>query len=290
MEDYSHIAKPDLGYCYEFATDQLDAMDECLAAHGFAIIKNVLPDAMVASLKEAVWAGTALDRELAPGQSHTRHAWIESGPGAWAVLDYEPFMAVHRHLTGTDQLTINRSAAIIRMPGSQPVQWHTDWGGFHEGPPRNSGHVLNSGLWPSGKWFYLTGSRPEHGGLCVIEDSHVENWTGPEGFTMTADRGSFYREGEEESRYVGFDIPGLVPLFTEGNDMIVFAHRTYHGAFPNRSDQVRLSCGIGFRDRDHRIDIPWEIPAEGRWFVDNLPAHLQCYVDGYTSINLEWKG
>ena len=107
---------------------------------------------------------------------------------------------------------------------------------------------------------------------------------------MTADRGSFYREGEEESRYVGFDIPGLVPLFTEGNDMIVFAHRTYHGAFPNYSDEVRLSCGIGFRDSGHRSDTPWEIPADGRWFLDNLPEHLHCYVDGYTSIDLEWKG
>ena len=90
--------------------------------------------------------------------------------------------------------------------------------------------------------------------------------------------------------YSGFDIPGLVPLFTNGGDMIVFAHRTYHGAFPNRSNEIRLSCGIGFRDRNHRIEIPWEIPPQGRWFLDNLPDHLQDYTDGYTSINLEWQG
>ena len=30
MLDYSHIQKPDLGYRYEFATDELEAMDECL--------------------------------------------------------------------------------------------------------------------------------------------------------------------------------------------------------------------------------------------------------------------
>ena len=39
MLDYSHIQKPDLGYRYEFATDELDAMDSCLEAHGFAIVK-----------------------------------------------------------------------------------------------------------------------------------------------------------------------------------------------------------------------------------------------------------
>ena len=288
--DYSQIRKPDLGYRYEFTTSELDAMDECLQAHGFAIIKDVLPEATVAELKEAVYAGTDPDRKLEPGQSSTRHAWIESGPGAWSVLDYEPFMDIHRHLTGSTELTINRSAAIIRMPGSSPVSWHTDWHGFQSGPPKNSGDVLNRGPWPSGKWFYLTGSRPEHGGLCVIEDSHVEDWEGPEGFNLTADRRSFYREGEEMTSYSGFDIPGLVPLFTNGGDMIVFAHRTYHGAFPNRSNEIRLSCGIGFRDRNHRIEIPWEIPPQGRWFLDNLPDHLQDYTDGYTSINLEWQG
>ena len=288
--DYSQIQKPDLGYRHEFATDELTAMDECLEAHGFAIIKDVLPDEIVEQLKQAVYDGTDPGGELKRGESRTRHCWIESGPGAWSLLEYEPFMAIHRHLIGSDQLTINRSAAIIRMPGSQPVGWHSDWGGFYQGPPKHTGHVLNSGPWPSGKWFYLTGSRPEHGGLCVIEDSHAEDWNGPEGFNLTADRGSFYPEGEEERGYVGFDIPGLVPLFTNGGDMIVFAHRTYHGAFPNRTDQVRLSCAIGFRDRNHRIDIPWEIPEEGRRFLDNLPDHLQCYTDGYSSINLEWRG
>ncbi len=290
MLDYSHIQKPDLGYRYEFTTDELDAMDSCLEAHGFAIVKDVLPPEIVEQLKQAVYAGTDPDRTLEPGKSRTRHAWIESGPGAWNLLDYEPFMDMHQHLIGTDQLTIHRSAAIIRMPGSQPVAWHTDWGGFHTGSPKNSGHVLNSGLWPSGKWFYLTGSRPIHGGLCVIEDSHREDWTGPEGFKLTANRSSFYPENEEESHYNGFDIPGLVPLFTGGGDMIVFAHRTYHGAFPNQIDEVRLSCAIGFRDKTHRIDVPWEIPEEGERFLQNLPEHLQCYTDGYTSINLEWKG
>ena len=289
MQDYSHIQKPDLGYRYEFATDELAAMDECLEAHGFAIIKDALPQNIVDPLKQAVYAGTDPTGTLEPGQSRTRHAWIESGPGAWSLLDHEPFMALHHHLIGTDQLTVHRSAAIIRMPGSQPVGWHTDWCGFST-EIKNSGDVLNRGLWPSGKWFYLTGSRPEHGGLCVIEDSHVENWAGPEGFNMTQDRRSFYPAAEEESRYAGFDIPGLVPLFTNGGDMIVFAHRTYHGAFPNQIDQIRLSCAIGFRDKNHRIDIPWEIPQEGQWFLENLPDHLQRYTDGYTSINLEWRG
>ena len=289
MQAYADIQKPDLPYQYEFRMDELDAMEMCLEAHGFAIIKDVLPQKIVEQLKEAVYVGTDPDRSLQPGESRTRHAWVESGSGAWSLLEYEPFMAIHRRLLGTDDLTIHRSAAIIRMSGSQPVAWHTDWCGFGT-EINNSGDVLNRGLWPSGKWFYLTGSRPIHGGLCIIEDSHVEGWEGPEGFKLTDDKRSFYPEGEEEHYYTGFDIPGLVPLFTNGGDMIVFAHRTYHGAFPNQLDETRLSCAIGFRDRNHRIDIPWEIPEEGQSFLENLPTHLQRYTDGYTSIDMAWRG
>lgn len=290
MEAYLQIQKPALDYTYEFEVDQLALMSECLEAHGFAIIKDILPSELVDNLKQAVFDGTDPNRELARGQSRTRHAWIESGVGAWQLLEYEPFMKIHRHLIGTEEMTVHRSAAIIRMPGSQPVAWHTDWCGFSRGAPRNSGDVLNRGLWPSGKWFYLTGSRPEHGGLCVIADSHVENWEGPEGFNMTADRRSFYKIGEDEKAYVGFDIPGLVPLFTNPGDMIVFAHRTYHGAFPNQIDETRLSCAIGFRKRDYPIDIPWEIPDVGKQFLADLPAHLHQYTHGYTSIDLNWRG
>lgn len=284
------ITKPDLGYRYEFNTDELDALSACVDAHGFAILKGVLEDEVVEGLKQAVWDGTDPDRTLKPGESRTRHAWVESGPGAWSLLEHEGFMNVHRHLIGTDDLTIHRSAAIIRMPGSAPLQWHTDWCGFSDGPPKNSGDVLNRGMWPSGKWFYITGSRPMHGGLCVIEGSHVEGWEGPEGFNLTADQRSFYPEGEEEHKYTGFDVPGLVPMYTDPGDMIVFAHRTYHWAFGNREDEVRLSCAVGFRESSHRIEVPWEIPEAGQKFMRDLPDHLKHYLDGYTSINMGWKG
>ena len=42
MSEYSEIQKPQLPYVHEFETDQLDSMSDCLAEHGFAVIKNVL--------------------------------------------------------------------------------------------------------------------------------------------------------------------------------------------------------------------------------------------------------
>ena len=85
-------------------------------------------------------------------------------------------------------------------------------------------------------------------------------------------------------------MPGLVPLFTEPGDMIVFAHRTYHAAFPNHTDEIRLSCAIGFRNRQQRIRVPWEIPKAAKKFLNDLPEDLHQYTDGYTSIDNNWRG
>ena len=241
---------------------------------------------MVDVLCSDVWRVVDPDRTLGPGESRTYHAWFDEATEAWALLDSPRFMNLPRALLGTDEICVNRSAAIIRRPGSATVGWHTDWRGQNDDPPRDSGQVLNRGSWPSGIWFYVTGSRPTHGGLCVIEDSNHIDWTGPQGFRLTADRYSFVREdaGDDE-RYEGFDMPGLVPLFTEPGDCILFADRTFHGAFPNGEERTRLSCGCGFRKKSDVIDAPWELPATARAFVDALPGRHKRYVDGYTGID-----
>lgn len=287
--DPDSIPKPNLPYRYEFSLDELEAASACVEAHGFGVLKQVLPPAMVEDLQTAVVQAVDPDGQLGPGQSRTHLSFIEAAPAAWKLLEYEPFMRIHRFLNGTDHLTVHRTAAIIRKPGSAPVGWHSDWRGFDQGPPRQSSDVLNRGPWLSGKWLYLTGSRPVHGGLCVIADSHVEGWSGPEGFRLTDDRTSFYPADAEPQRYNGFDVPGLVPLFTDPGDMILFAHRTYHAAFPNRTDEVRLSCALGFRPKDYKIDAPWPLTETAKAFKAAFPAHLQDYVEEYTGIDPQWK-
>ncbi len=284
--DAADVRKPKLSYDYEFPADRLDRIVACTAEHGFCVAKEVLSPAMVDVLCSDVWRVVDPDRTLGPGESRTYHAWFDEATEAWALLDSPRFMNLPRALLGTDEICINRSAAIIRRPGSATVGWHTDWRGQSDDPPRDSGQVLNRGSWPSGIWFYVTGSRPTHGGLCVIEDSNRVGWTGPEGFRLTADQYSFVREdaGDDE-RYEGFDMPGLVPLFTEPGDCILFADRTFHGAFPNGEERTRLSCGCGFRKKSDVIDAPWELPATARAFVDALPGRHKRYVDGYTGID-----
>ena len=284
--DAAEVRKPKLGYDYEFAADRLDRIVACTQEHGFCVAKEVLSPAMVDVLCNEVWRVVDPERSLGPGESRTYHAWFDEATEAWALLDDDRFMNLPRALLGTGEICLNRSAAIIRRPGSATVSWHTDWRGQTDDPPRDSGQVLNRGSWPSGTWFYVTGSRPMHGGLCVVEDSNQVGWTGPKGFRLTADRYTFVREdAADEERYADFDIPGLVPLFTDPGDCILFADRTFHGAFPNREDQTRLSCGVGFRKQSDVIDAPWELPATARAFVDALPERHKRYVDGYTGID-----
>lgn len=287
---YEDVRKPELSYPYEFAMNELDATQKCVEAHGFAVLKKVLPPDRVAELKAAVVQVVNANGDLGPGQSRTHVSFIEEAPALWGLLEYEPYMRSQKVFCQAGELTINRSAAIIRNPGSPALVWHSDWRGFSKEPPKTASDVLNRGPWPSGLWFYLTGSNPMHGGLAVIEDSHVADWPGPPGFALTSDGTSFYPEGSEPKGYVGFDVPGMVPLFTEPGDEIIFADRTYHAAFPNQSDEVRLSCAIGFRPRPMRIDTPWQLPVSARRFIENLPGHLQPLVENYVGIDPQWRG
>ena len=295
MKEYLRIEKPVLGYQYEFDLNHLGPMSECVESHGFAIIKDVLCDSLVELLKQSVFAACGfkhaadMKHGLKSGESKGHLAWIESNSGAWELLKHEPFIRVQRYLTGSNQLTINRSAAIIRMPGFKGTSWHSDWCGFSNKTPQIASDVLNRGPWLSGTWFYLTGSRPEHGGLCVIEDSHHKGWNGPKGFKLAEDKKTLSGLANGLDNYCGYDVPGMVPLFTNPVDLIVFAHRTYHAPFPNQIDEIRLSCGIGFRERSYEIEAPWEMPESGKQLLQNLPECLQGYTHGYTSIEADWR-
>ena len=76
MEQYLQIQKPELGYTYEFEVDQLIQMSECLEAHGFAIVKDVLPPELVESLKQAVFRWHGSKWSVRQDRGRTRHAWV----------------------------------------------------------------------------------------------------------------------------------------------------------------------------------------------------------------------
>jgi len=285
----SYPTKPvELPYQTEFGPTDFGAAHDCLKEHGFAIVKQLMPRDLVAELQRAVVEICDPEGSMAANTSRTILNFVERHPAALKMIECQPLMAWHEHLMGTKDLTVHRSACILRKPGCPPVGWHTDHS-FDHTPPKNTNDALNNHDWPNGKWFYLTGSYPEHGGIAVIADSHRDDWQGPEGFNFVdpVTKKSFYRRGSESGWYNKFDVPGCVPLFTEPGDMILFASKTYHGAFENYSDQTRLSCAIGFRPRAPH-NVPWDLPDDARAFVERVPSHLKPYFEHYTSIVPGW--
>ena len=123
------LSKPTLSYRYEFGPDEAEAAQRCVETHGFAVLKNLLCAAQVAELQESVQQVVNPKQDLGPGQSRTHLSFIEESPALWKLLDDERFMRAQQVFCQADELTINRSAAIIRNPGSQALVWHSDWRG-----------------------------------------------------------------------------------------------------------------------------------------------------------------
>ena len=70
---YTDIQKPALSYRYEFGLHELQAAQACVDAHGFAVVKQVLTEDLVAELQEAVLQVIDPDGALGPGESYTPH-------------------------------------------------------------------------------------------------------------------------------------------------------------------------------------------------------------------------
>ena len=87
-------------------------------------------------------------------------------------------------------------------------------------PVKNVDDLLNVDESIAGSWLYLEGTHPTRAGLAVIEGSHRLDWPGPEGFVFTEDRSSFYKAGTRPEAYAFWDVPGMVPLFTEPGDHV----------------------------------------------------------------------
>jgi ectoine hydroxylase-related dioxygenase (phytanoyl-CoA dioxygenase family) len=237
----------------------------------------------VAELKQEIQSKLDPDNQMAPGATKVHNCYVEESPSMQKLMDYRPYMELFEAMLGTKDITLNRSAAILKRPGCEFGAWHTDWAPFNPASTTPDSY-LNSGEWPSGFWFYLNGTHPARGGLALIEDSHLPDWPGPEGFELTERRKSFYRKGTPPHAYADYDVPGLIPLYTDPGDLIIFATRTYHGVFKHNGNENRLSCAVGFRAKSDKVNAPWPLPESAKKFVESAPARWKPMLEEYTGI------
>lgn len=300
------VAPPELGYRYRFATSELPAIKRCVEEHGFAIVSAVIDMPMVEALREDCRAALDPNGDAPAGQTRTMHGFIEHSPATEALLQHETLLSIHRHVLGADEasgMTLHRTSGYLKKPGSGPLTWHLDYNGWEPLPPQHAGEILNRGDEPNGFYFYLNGSHPARGGLTVIAGSHHPEWQGPDGFEMSAAkgepgsfskyRGSFRPRGGSGNAYDRFDVPGCVPIWSEPNDLIIFACHTYHAAFPTPADwtDVRHSVGLRFR-RSPTLPLgpaPWPLSAEAKALIARAPPSVVPLLAGYTGIDFRWN-
>jgi len=299
-----------LPYRYEFNRDELDAIKACNDAHGFAVVKGVLTPQQVDRLKQSIVdifapalttarnflnpqiiddlqrsGGQAVDPLSEQVTTRAMVDFIEKSEPLASLMSYEPYMRIVRRLYGEQAVTLNRSAAIYKKPGSSAGGWHTDW------EPLEGVYGVNAVLNNTGacsNWFYLTGVHPDNGGLAIIPDSHTEDWPVPEGFILSENGRNLYRVGEEGYIYDKFDFPEALPLYAEPGDLVIFAERTFHGVFPHNGNEIRLSCAINFRPGNSGFAKCWPRSESTEKFIASCPPEIQPMVEHYTGHSFTW--
>ena len=179
---------PTLPYKHRFSTTELDEIRDCYYAHGFAIIERVIPGPMVEKLKRSIHEVVLPGGKIEPGATKFCTDFVERSPACAELLLCPPYMDISRCLFG-DEMSLNRSAAIVKNVGAPVGAWHTDWCA-PDSADAGRDAVLNRGVFAS-VWLYLSGTHPSRGGLAIIPDSHTKDWVGPPGFEFTRARKSF---------------------------------------------------------------------------------------------------
>jgi ectoine hydroxylase-related dioxygenase (phytanoyl-CoA dioxygenase family) len=253
-----------------------------VARDGVAVVRKVLSESLQASLRMQIMHHCA-EPEIEAGGSVYDLCAVERLPAMLELLTLDAFMGLYRRLLGGAEMVVHRSASIVRQVGSPAVAWHSDYD-FSLGEPQRVDGVLNRGEWPNGMWFYLTGTHPHHGGLSVIRHSHGEHWTPPSPWRLSSDRHLLLGP---QGQTPGMDVPGAIPIHAEPGDLIIFAARTYHAAYP-LDDAPRISCSLCLRPRSTRIKAPWQRSLQCQDFLRSLPSTLAPWFDGYVGIDPAW--
>lgn len=277
-------------YRYQFeAGEATSVIRDCCLEHGFAIVKKILAAEKVEELKASVREVLIPEGRLGAGMTNRYDTqFIESSPALLSLLNHPKVISIARALAGTDQVTLHRSAAIVRTPGDAGMSWHSDFT-FPGNKPQGASQYLNIRHEGTSMWFYLTGCNPESGGIGLIPDSHRLDWPGPEGFEMLPSRSSFYRKGTPPKGYLGMDVPGMLPVRSDPGDMILFDLVTYHGVYPHVGGEARLSCGFVLRPGQTPFPAPWALTESARKFIASAPGHLEPVIRYYVGLDRSWR-
>jgi len=260
-----------------------------LDTYGYCVVRKVIGLDRVQQFKDEIDRLLDPDRSLPLASSKYHLAFAEECTAMWDMVDDADYMNLRFALIGDRNICLHRSAAILRTAGEPMGGWHSDHCGRVKGPKTHANDFLNAYTFESGAWFYLNGSHPDRSGIAVLENSHTEDWTPPDGFHLDEERRNIFRDdlGESKGSYSQLDIPGAVPVVSDPGDMILFSALTYHVNMA--TNERRYTCAMAFRPKSIKINAPWALPESARNMINRLPARYLPFTEGYTGIDPNWK-
>ena len=107
-------------YNYHFDLDDIAAAVTCLEAHGFCVIRQVIDTEFVEDLKASVIQVIDPDGTLPLASNKYCTNFIEESPTFCRLLDHSTFMSIYHAVLKTEDLTVHRTAAILRTGGPVP--------------------------------------------------------------------------------------------------------------------------------------------------------------------------
>jgi ectoine hydroxylase-related dioxygenase (phytanoyl-CoA dioxygenase family) len=249
-----------------FAPDELDALDDVLVEHGFAILRGCFGPDEVASIEREC---TEAQRRVASGDLPDRFGSTilvdqrvaatddatavvnyvthvnELSPAVLAMADHPVVRTVMERRLGGDAWLLDDARFGVVYQDARPgrdssysrIGWHSDW---QSGP--------NLDIWPSVAFtFHLDPTSPANGFLRAVPGSH--RWATPaphanvNGAVVppgSAAAGGHTLEPPPVTMPLGFDkVPGEVAVYAEVGDVIFHDAYLWHAAARGTDDGAR---------------------------------------------------
>lgn len=197
-------------------------------AFGYVVLKGCLSTAEVNNLLQAYQEVMA----VAPsynyfGQSGTKMVapFVDKHDAFGALIEHPGVMAAMRDIWGTECLYI---AGSDMWANYDETPWHSD------GQPGREAKTLKTAI-------YLEEMGPNSGPLNIIPGSHH-----PEFCAAIFRSCGVWDRGRPRLRLDKEKIPGMIPLYTQPGDVVLWDNRLWHSAFKRKDGQARKTMFIGY--------------------------------------------
>jgi hypothetical protein len=235
--------------------DQAIALRDQLTSDGFCMVESVVPDDLLAALREET------DR-LLDSMEHPAH-WKYQGSDIHVSgrdnnlidrLDKLPAARNALEQMGLGDFKSRNSFIILsKPPGGPPLYWHQDWTQWND--------PISAAPWPQYLFlsYYLVDTTIENGCFQVIPGSHRHRIPLHDHLVTAHAQESYFAPESDSALFAQH--PDAVDVMVKAGSLVIGEGRALHAARGNSSAERRTLL-LGWHDR------PATVPA---WWTGDVP-------------------